>query len=167
KTLPVKGVVPFLEVFFYRRDIKRANFSAKIFCPFFIMDILAKCDSSCGILSRRQIIRIRSRICRLEPFSRQMCSNLNRICRLELTLRQMCSVLSKICRLEPASRQMCSNLNRICHLERLCPYNCVKEKSHSHPHDTIILDQQNFVGGNENDSTQFYLKLRRTKRTNY
>src|SRR5699024_3476240 len=50
---------------------------------------------------------------------------------------------------------------------RLCPYNCVKEKSHSHPHDTIILDQQNFVGGNENDSTQFYLKLRRTKRTNY
>src|SRR5699024_158079 len=49
----------------------------------------------------------------------------------------------------------------------LCPYNCVKEKSHSHPHDTIILDQQNFVGGNENDSTQFYLKLRRTKRTNY
>src|SRR5699024_7078758 len=82
------------------------------------------------------------------PFSRQMCSDLNRICRLE-----------------PASRQMCSNLNRICHLERLCPYNCVKEKSHSHPHDTIILDQQNFVGGNENDSTQFYLKLRRTKRT--
>src|SRR5699024_1111262 len=52
-------------------------------------------------------------------------------------------------------------------LFRLCPYNCVKEKSHSHPHDTIILDQQNFVGGNENDSTQFYLKLRRTKRTNY
>src|SRR5699024_9207066 len=50
---------------------------------------------------------------------------------------------------------------------RLCPYNCVKEKSNSHPHDTIILDQQNFVGGNENDSTQFYLKLRRTKRTNY
>src|SRR5699024_7040512 len=156
----LKGVVHFLEVFFYRRDIKRANFSAKIFCPFFIMDILAKCDSSCGILSRRQIIRIRSRICRLEPFSRQMCSNLNRICRLEPFSRQMCSDLNRICRLEPASRQMCSNLNRICHLERLCPYNCVKEKSHSHPHDTIILDQQNFVGGNENDSTQFYLKLR-------
>src|SRR5699024_4906813 len=66
--------------------------------------------------------------------------------------------------------QNCSACTRIFvqrSLYRLCPYNCVKEKSHSHPHDTIILDQQNFVGGNENDSTQFYLKLRRTKRTNY
>src|SRR5699024_12659211 len=95
------------------------------------------------------------RIFRLNLMFLQMCSVLCEICRLEPFSRQMCSDLTRICRLEPASRQMCSNLNRICHLERLCPYNCVKEKSHSHPHDTIILDQQNFVGGNENDSTQF------------
>src|SRR5699024_12821390 len=82
-----------------------------------------------------------SRISPLELTLRQVCSVLSEICRLEPFSRQMCSDLNRICRLEPASRQMCSNLNRICHLERLCPYNCVKEKSHSHPHDTIILDQ--------------------------
>src|SRR5699024_188561 len=67
------------------------------------------------------------------------------------------------------TKDRADNINYVPELggSRLCPYNCVKEKSHSHPHDTIILDQQNFVGGNENDSTQFYLKLRRTKRTNY
>src|SRR5699024_10506833 len=121
----------------------------------------------------------------LEPFSRQMCSNLNRICRLELTLRQMCSVLSEICRLEPFSRQMCSDLNRICrlepasrqrcsnlnsicHLERLCPDTRLKKKIYYHTHDLIIYYKQyNLVRRKENDSTQLYLKLRRTKRTNY
>src|SRR5699024_10979547 len=73
-----------------------------------------------GILPRRQIIRIRSRICRIEPVSRQMCSDLSEICRIEPTLRQMCSVLTGICRIEPTSRQMCSNLNGICRIDSLC-----------------------------------------------
>src|SRR5699024_6572026 len=77
------------------------------------------------------------------------------------------SSISLIKEVSPEFGHILSSISLIKEVSRLCPYNCVKEKSHSHPHDTIILDQQNFVGGNENDSTQFYLKLRRTKRTNY